>query len=315
MALELDPELEALMAAARAANPNRPHSAEIPVEAFRAGYVMLSQAQSLAGVVCRSIEDKSIPGPAGDIRIREYVPVNVPQGPLPCLVFSHGGGFMIGDLESHDSVCRQLANGAGCKLIALDYRLAPEYPFPAAVEDVVAAVTYICDHAAEMEIDPGRIAVGGDSAGGNLSAVVANTLGAGRLKFQLLIYPSTDMTRETESKRALAEGVILDKRTLEYFHQYYYGVIGMDPADERISPIMSGNLAGAPPAHVVTAQYDPLRDEGKAYADALSAAGVAVTYHCYGGLMHNFIQQTGVVSSTRKAVDEMAGIVGKALRV
>lgn len=304
MDIKLDPELKAVTEAA--ANPDAPHAADVPLEMLRAGYVMISQAQGLPDIPCSSIEDMNVPGAAGEIGARAYVPETVPASPMPLLIFIHGGGFMIGDLDSHDSVCRQLANSAACKVIALDYRLAPEHKFPAAVDDALAAVSWICNNAASLDVDASRIAIGGDSAGGNLSAVVSNALGREKLKFQLLIYPATDRTVETDSLRDLKEGVTLDQRILAYFNDGYFGGTGFDPSDPRISPAKSDDHAKAPPAHVVTAQYDPLRDEGKAYAELLQQAGVAVTYKCYEGLMHNFIQQTGVVGAARIAVDEMA---------
>ncbi len=312
MEIKLDPELQAVVDAAL--NPDAPHGADIPLEMLRAGYVMLSQAQGLADIACTSIEDMTIPGPAGDIGARRYIPADAPAAPMPALIFIHGGGFMIGDLDSHDSVCRQLANSAACQVIAIDYRLAPEHPFPAAADDAIAAANWICDNAASLDIDPARIAVGGDSAGGNLSAVVSNELGRDRLKFQLLIYPATDRTTETESMSVLKKaGVTLDEKILDYFNKNYFGDVEADPADPRISPAKSDRLASAPPAHVVTAEYDPLRDEGRAYAELLEAAGVRVSYKCYDGLMHNFIQQTAVVKSARQAVEDMAAMLKAAL--
>lgn len=314
MEIKLDPELQAVVNAAAEANPDAPHAADVPIDALRAGYVMISQAQSIADVPCLSIENFEIPGPAGAIGARAYVPTNPPAAPMPALIFIHGGGFMIGDLDSHDSVCRQLANGAASKVIAIDYRLAPENKFPAAVEDAMAAASWICEHAGQLDIDPSRIAIGGDSAGGNLSAVVANSLGRDILKFQLLIYPATDRTQQTPSLRDLREGVTLDARILEYFNDGYFGGVDVDTSDPRISPARALDHSKAPPAHIVTAEYDPLRDEGKAYADILEAAGVAVSYECYAGLMHNFAQQTAVVSAAKRAVDDMAAALANGLR-
>ncbi|MDZ7686268.1 MAG: alpha/beta hydrolase [Gammaproteobacteria bacterium] len=314
MEIKLDPELQAVVDATVEANPDAPHAADVPLEALRAGYVMIGQAQSIPDVPCGQIEDFAIPGPAGDIGARAYVPADVPASPMPCLIYIHGGGFMIGDLDSHDSVCRQLANGAGCKVIAIDYRLAPEHKFPAAVEDAMAAATWIVEHAGELELDPARIAIGGDSAGGNLSAIVSNALGRDKLKFQLLIYPATDRTQETESLRELQEGVTLDAKILAYFNDGYFGGIDVDTSDPRISPARADDHTNAPPARVVTAEYDPLRDEGEAYAKILDAAGVPVTCQRYQGLMHNFVQQTAVVSAAKRAVIDLAEALAKGLR-
>lgn len=313
MEIKLDPELKAVVDAAAEANPNAPHAVEVPLEALRAGYVMISAAQSLPNIPCQSVEDRTVPGADGEIGARVYTPEGAGGDALPGLIFLHGGGFMIGDLDSHDSACRHLCNGAKCRVIAIDYRLAPEHKFPAAVDDALTAVSWICENAAELGLDPARIAVGGDSAGGNLSAIMGNELGADKLCFQLLIYPATDRTKETESLRTLKEGVTLDERILEYFNEGYRGGVDVDSADPRVSPALAPEHGKAPPAYIVTAEYDPLRDEGKAYADILEAAGVPVTYVCCEGLMHNFVQQTAVVSAARRAVDDMAAALAKAL--
>jgi acetyl esterase len=320
MEINLDPELQALVDAGIKQNPNPPHAADVPIEMLRAGYVMISKMQSTADIVCGSITDFEIPGPAGPLGARAYMPRASEQGPqnsvLPALIFIHGGGFMIGDLDSHDSVCRQLANVAGVKVIALDYRLAPEHKFPAAVDDCLAACAWIHAQAASLGINPDKIAIGGDSAGGNLSAVVCNHFanhGGPQLAFQLLIYPGIDGREETESRANLREGVTLDTRILEYFSDGYTGGVEVDPGDARIVPSNAPDLSQVPPAHVITAEYDPLRDEGRAYADQLNAAGVAASYRCYPGLMHNFILTTAFVSSSRQAIDDMALVLKEAL--
>ena len=312
MDMNLDPELQVIADAAT----NLPHAADVPLEALRAGFVLTSQMNSLTDVPCDRVEDLVIPGPAGDIPSRSYVPKGAVGTALPGLVFFHGGGFMIGNLESHDSFCRQLANLARVKVIALDYRLAPEHKFPAAVDDCIVATEWVCAHADQLGLDVERIAVGGDSAGGNLAAVVCNHFTENQgpaLAFQLLIYPGIDNSAETESRRALRDAVILDARVIEYFGEAYLGGVDVARTDPRVSPIFASSHAAVPPAHIVTAEYDPLRDEGKAYADTLEAAGVSVTYRCYGGLMHNFIQQTAAVSRARVAVEEMAAVLKEAL--
>ncbi len=179
MEINLDPELKAVVDAAAAANPNPPDVSELPIDMFRAGYVMISEAQSLADIACDQVTDLDVPGADGSIAARLYVPKGAGEEMLPGLIFIHGGGFMIGDLDSHDSVCRQLANGASCRVIALDYRLAPEHKFPAAVDDVISAATHITKHAADYGMDESKLAVGGDSAGGNLSAMLCNHFAAG----------------------------------------------------------------------------------------------------------------------------------------
>ena len=314
MEINLDPELQAVTDAA--AELGSPHAADVPLEALRAGYVMGSQMQSLADVACDKIEDFDIPGPVAAIPARSYTPVGAGDTVMPGMIFIHGGGFMIGDLDSHDSLCRQLANHANCRVVAIDYRLAPENKFPASVDDSIAASKWICENAASLKSDANRIAIGGDSAGGNLSAVVSNHFtetNGPKLAFQLLIYPATNRTVETDSLRDLKEGVTLDEKILSYFNDGYFGGVGTDPADPRISPAMTASHAAVPPAHIITAEYDPLRDEGKAYYEILKASGVEASYHCYPGMMHNFVQQTAVVTNARLAVEEIAGIMKERL--
>ena len=312
MDIKLDPELQVIADIAA----NMAHAADVPLASLREGFVLTSQMYSLADVLCGQVENFAIPGPSGDISARAYVPKGAADTALPGLVFFHGGGFMIGNLESHDSFCRQLANLAGVKVIALDYRLAPEHKFPAAVDDCIAATKWIFAHAYQLDLDDQRIAVGGDSAGGNLAAVICNHFATDcgpTLAFQLLIYPVTDNFVETESRRVLRDTVILDARVIEYFHDGYVGGVDVEPTDPRVSPAYAPSHVAVPATHIVTAEYDPLRDEGKAYADTLEAAGVPVTYQCYTGLMHNFIQQTAVVSRARVAVEEMASVLKEAL--
>ena len=314
MEIRLDPELQVLVDEEKALN--LPHPVDVPLEMLRAGYVQSSQTQSLADIPCDRIEDLKVSGGAEEIAARLYTPKGAGHARTPGLVYIHGGGFMIGNLDSHDSVCRQLANRAGIRVLALDYRLAPEHKFPAAVDDCIAATRWAFDHASALDIEPSRLAIGGDSAGGNLSAVVCNHLShtPGPLPaFQLLIYPATDWSVETESARQLREGVTLDARIMEYFGEGYLGGTDVDVEDPRLSPAKAKDLSGVPPALVVTAEYDPLRDAGSAYADLLTAAGVPTTYRCYSGLMHNFIMLTARVSSCRQAVDDMGDALRAAL--
>jgi acetyl esterase len=256
-------------------------------------------------------EDRKIPGPAGDIPVRVYSPVDAASDTLPGLVFFHGGGFVIGDLETHDDMCRVLSNQAGCRVVAVDYRLAPEHVFPAAVEDCWAATKFVAAHARDFGIDPARLAVGGDSAGGNLSAVVAQLAkqaGGPALVFQLLIYPVTQLgsSVETRSMRENAKGYFLEKEGMDWFTRCYVP----DPAhrdDPRVSPLLCKDLSGLPPAYVITAGYDPLRDEGKDYADALDRAGVSVTYVHYPSMVHGFFSFRSLVPKAKEALAAAAG--------
>ena len=233
---------------------------------------------------------------------------------LPGLVFFHGGGFVIGDLDTHDDLCRCLANGSGCRVVAVDYRLAPEHPFPAAVEDCWAAMKWIAEHASDFGI-AGPIAVGGDSAGGNLAAVVAQLAKSEgpRIAFQLLIYPVTQLGGpEMPSMQENAKGYFLERESMQWFTRMYCPDAAQR-SDPRLSPLIAKDLSGLPPAYVATAGFDPLRDEGKAYADKLDAAGVPVTHVNYPGMIHGFFSLRGLIPKAREAVAASAAAVRAAL--
>lgn len=222
---------------------------------------------------------------------------------LPALVFFHGGGWTIGDLDTHDVLCRQLAAGARCAVFSVDYRLAPENPFPAAVDDAVAATKYLMSNPGPLKIDASRIAVGGDSAGGNLAAVVALELKKHNLAFQLLIYPATDQRCEFDSHSRNGEGYLLTKDAIGFFRGGYLPD-AKDWTDWRASPLLAADHRGVAPAYVLTAGFDPLLDEGRAYAKKLSAAGVAVEYREYADMVHGFMLFGGVVDTANAAVAE-----------
>jgi acetyl esterase len=236
------------------------------------------------------------------MRARHYVPVNDipvsgpgnPMGSEPLLVFFHGGGFVVGDLETHDGLCRLMCRDAGVHVLAVDYRLAPEHKAPAAVEDCYAAYLWAVEHAAELGADSERVAVGGDSAGGNLATVVSRLARDDRDRgvplpaLQLLIYPATNFAADTRSKTLFADGFFLTKRHMDWFRDSYLIGASIDRSDPRISPLLADDLAGLPPALLLTAGFDPLRDEGNLYAEALTAAGVAVDHRQYGSMIHAF---------------------------
>jgi acetyl esterase len=257
--------------------------------------------------------DLAATGRNGAIPLRLYRPLGAAVGAmLPALVYYHGGGWVIGDLDTHDVVCRQLANRAGCVVVAVDYRLAPEHAFPAAVEDAFDALCWVRDQAASLGIDPRQLAVGGDSAGGNLAtvaALLARDGGSIRLRYQLLIYPATDFIGHYESQERLAEGYLLTRANQAWFQNQYLPN-GTDRADWRASPRHAPSHAGLPPAYVLTAGYDPLSDEGEAYAQTLEAAGVAVTRRHFAGQIHGFITMGRVIDAAGIALDE----AGDALR-
>ncbi|TMI08647.1 MAG: alpha/beta hydrolase [Betaproteobacteria bacterium] len=232
------------------------------------------------------------------IAVRAYRPVTGEV--LPALVYFHGGGWTIGDLDTHDVLCRQLANGARCAVFSVDYRLAPEAPFPAAVEDCLAATRFVFEKSGSLKIDVSRIAVGGDSAGGNLAAVVALHRQT-PLAFQLLIYPATDQRCDTESHRRNAAGYLLTREGIEFFRRCYLPEKKYW-ADWRASPLLAASHADLPPAFVITAGYDPLLDEGRAYAERLANAGVEVAYREYSDMVHGFLLFGGVLDTANTAV-------------
>ena len=262
-----------------------------------------------------------LPPPIGEVRdlqsaagtpLRLYRPAQ--PGVHPVLVYFHGGGWTIGDLDTHDVLCRQLCAAAGVAVVAVDYRMGPEYRFPAAVDDCVEATRWVHSQAATLELDATRLAVGGDSAGGNLAAVVCLALraaGAPMPVFQLLIYPATDMRAVAPSHTSNGQGHLLTSDTIAYFRGHY-----VDPAewsDWRASPLLAPDLSGLPPALVLTAGYDPLRDEGRQYADALSAAGNRVQVVCFERQIHGFITMSKLLDEARTAVALCAAVLKEAL--
>jgi acetyl esterase len=256
--------------------------------------------------------DGDFAGPGGKIRFRRYRPQGAAGVPLPTLIYYHGGGFVIGNIETHDSTCRRLANKSRCQVVSIDYRLSPEHPFPAPTDDGVAAFRHIRDNAASFGVDPLRIAVGGDSAGGAIAAVVCQAVrDAGDSQgpaFQMLIYPATDSSKQSASRVAFAEGYFLTKDLMDWFWKAYVPA-GTDLTDLRLSPLLAKDVKGLPPAFVLTAGYDPLRDEGRAYADRLIDAGIKTTYVNYPGTIHGFFSLTRFLSQGLKANDEAAGVM------
>ena len=249
---------------------------------------------------------------ADGIPCRLYRPK--PDAGLGLLVFLHGGGFVIGDLDSHDNVCRSLANGSGHAVLSVGYRLAPEAKFPAALEDAVTAVRWAHANAAALGCDPQRLAIGGDSAGGNLAAVVAN-LGAVPLRMQLLVYPVTDCTMTQPSYTDNGEGYFLTAKGMAWFLGHYLEGTGTAPTDPRVSPLFADDqtLAAAPPAVVITAELDPLRDEGDRYAERLIAQGVPTSHVRFAGMFHGFFSLAEFLDDGRGAVAAAAAMVGAAL--
>lgn len=253
------------------------------------------------------VRDLHAEGPNGAIPLRMYKPLKAGTAPLPVLVYFHGGGWVIGDRDTHDSLCRQLANASRCAVVSVDYRLGPEHRFPGAVDDCIAATYWVRRQAQALGLDASRLAVGGDSAGGNLAAVVAIAArdgGHGELPiaFQLLIYPATDMRRTAPSHTTNGQGYLLTRDTINYFHDHYIDDAAHD-LDWRASPLLHPDLSRLPPAFVLTAGYDPLRDEGLMYSQRLSEAGSRATHICFERQIHGFITMGRVIDEANAAVE------------
>jgi acetyl esterase/lipase len=308
--MPLDPQVQALIASVAGGKPVEQMTPREMREA-------LEQRTRLTGGAPEPVEQVSegqIPRPGGHIPVRIYAPAG--ERPLPGLVFLHGGGWARGSLSTHDPLCRQLASWGGCTVVSVDYRMAPEHPFPAAIEDSVTATRWVITNAAQLGIDPERIAVGGDSAGGNLAAAVALVLrdaDGPKLVHQLLIYPVTDYNFETPSYRDNAEGYMLTRSAMQYYWRLYLRDEA-DAADFRASPLRAADFRNLPAATVMTAEFDPLRDEGRAYADRLREAGVAVRYREYPGLVHGFATSTGAIDAGRAAVQDAAAALREAFQ-
>ena len=311
--MPLDPDAETLHEMIRAAG--RPAFETLTPEearnAFRAGRAAVQpEPQEVA-----QVRDLACPGPRGDIKLRAYRPLGTAAAEvLPALIYFHGGGWLLGDLDSHDAACRHYANGARCRVVSVDYRMAPEHKFPAAVDDSAAATKWIIAEAAALGIDPARVAVGGDSAGGNLSAVLAIMARDGDLPplvYQLLVYPATDMAMVTRSSQTINEGILTTK-TMKWFTDHYLRG-PKDVSDWRASPLRAANLAGVAPALVLTCAYDPLCDEGIAYARRLAREGVRVTHLHFSDEPHGFVGQGKIIRAGNTALDMMAVTLKKVL--
>jgi acetyl esterase len=295
----------------KASQDGRPKLSSLPHAVGRKAVDKMSADGEAAPPDVASVDDGAFAGPGREIGFRRYRPLGSAADALPTLIYYHGGGFVIGNIETHDSTCRRLANKSRCQVISIDYRLAPEHPFPAPIDDGIAAFRHIRDDAASFEADPGRIAVGGDSAGGAMAAVVCQscrTAGEEMPAFQMLIYPATDSSRESPSRKAFAAGYFLDRELIDWFWDAY-APPGTDLEDLRLSPLLEKDFAGLPPAFVLTAGFDPLRDEGRAYANRLIDAGVKTTYVNYPGTIHGFFSMTRFLQQGIKANDEAAAVL------
>jgi acetyl esterase len=304
----LDPEARVILEQLDAIIP---HFDQAGVQGARDALETLAGAAGEPEPVHR-LEDRTIPGPTGPIPVRIYAPKG--DAPLPVLVFFHGGGWVIGSIQTHDGLCRLLANAVGCVVVSVDYRLAPEHPYPAAAEDAYAATRWAADNAAAIGGDPARIAVGGDSAGGNLTAVVAlmaRDRGGPPLVFQLLVYPVTDVPCDNDSYRDNGRDYFLTTDQMRWFFGHYAGSTPrLD--DPYLCPLRAKDLGRLPPALVITAEHDPLRDEGEAYARRLQEAGVPARAKRYPGVFHGFFAMGQLLARGREATADAAAALRSA---
>jgi acetyl esterase len=300
--MPLHPQAQLLVRAAEAAGVI-PFDQQTPAEARAA---MLAQTATMGRPQpVASVEDRHIAGAQCDLPVRVYTPLG--GGPFATLVYFHGGGWVIGSIETHDGLCRALADAAGAIIVSVDYRLAPEHPFPAATEDAYAATCWVADNYARLGARDGRVAVGGDSAGGNLATVVcllARDRGGPDIAWQLLLYPITDYKLDTASYRDYADGHLLTRDAMAWFWRHYLSG-GADREHPYVSPLRAPSLAKLPPALVITAECDPLRDEGEAYARRLAESGVPVTATCYPGMVHGFVRRSRLLDQGCEALDQI----------
>ncbi len=308
--MPLDPRVKRFLNILAAGNP--PDAGSATVEERRKGLVSLME---FAGppVALERVEDRTLPGPHGALRVRLYSPSKAEV--LPGLIYFHGGGLVAGSLDTHDGIGRALCHASGVRVVSVDYRLAPEHRFPAAVEDARAALRYISGHAADFGIDAARLGIGGDSAGATLAAATcqsATRAGGPQLILQLLLCPILDYSRVTASKRELSSGYLVDQATLDHDLKYYLPA-GTAPSNPLVSPLLAGDVSGLPRTLIHTAEFDPLRDEGRNYFERLTQAGNEVSYTCHPGMIHLFYGLGAVIPYARTAFEQIGGEIRAAL--
>ena len=308
--MPLDPQAKAFLD--QIASMGGPPLHALPVADARALMAAMAGISGTPDLPLAKVENRTIPGPAGQIPVRVYTPNGT--GPFGLLVFFHGGGWVIGSLDTHDGTCRELAHGAGCVVMSVDYRLAPEHKFPAGPEDCYAATVWAAANARDLGADPAKIAVGGDSAGGNLTCVVAlmaRDKGGPQLCFQLPIYPATSHALDMPSYVENATGYLLETDAMVWFwgHDLANKADGEHP---YASPLRANDLTGLPPAFVVTAEFDPLRDEGERYAKRLQEAGVPTTLQRFDGMIHGFFGMSGIMDKAKTAIADACAALTKA---
>lgn len=312
--MPLDPDARAVIEMMRAAG--RPPFEQLSPAEAREAYANSRKVLQPAPEEVAETRDAMVPGPHGDIPVRLYRPAGTAASEvLPALVYYHGGGWLLGGLDSHDGACRRFANAAKCRVVSVDYRMAPEHKFPAAIDDSAAATRWTVDNAESLGVDPARVAVGGDSAGGNIAAVMALMARDGALPplaYQLLIYPATDMMMTTVSAQGFPTGVPLTTPTMKWFIDHYMRG-DEDGRDWRASPLRAADLAGTATALVLTCAFDPLCDEGVAYARRLEREGVRVTHLHFSDQPHGFMSMGRMIRAADVAIDMMAAGLRKAL--
>lgn len=310
--MPLDPRVKRFLDVLAAGSP--PSALQASVEQRRA---QLAELMKLSGpeVPVARVQERTVPGPAGPLAVRVYTPLDAPVEELPGLVYLHGGGLVAGTLDTHAPIARALAAAGACRVMSVQYRLAPEHRFPAALEDALAAVGHIAAHAPQFGIDAARLGICGDSAGGTLAAAVCQALaraGGPHLALQLLLCPILDYSRLTGSRREFAVGYLVGQDTLDH-DLLHFAPAGTDPADPRISPLRAADLSGLPQTIIHTAEFDPLRDEGQEYFTRLTHSGTAVSYTCHAGMIHLFYGLGAVIPYARTAFEQIGGEIRAAL--
>jgi len=293
----------------------RPKPWDLPIAVLRRNFAGLMSMVGPKDVPVGNIRNFTIPGPHGEIRARLYAPVAAGGDALPVLIYFHGGGFVVGDLDTHDGICRLFAHEGGFRVIAVEYHLAPEHKWPMPLDDAEAALRWIAANASSLGVDAGRIAVGGDSAGGLITACLTQAMrekGGVTIAYQLLMFPSTDLAGTFTSMEKFAVGYFMDKRTIEWNTEQVLPQ-GVDPKSPKISPLRATDFSGLPPAYVMLAGYDPLHDEGLAYAEKLKQAGIKATVADYSDMVHAFIYLQTVLPQARDAIGAAAKAVKDAL--
>jgi acetyl esterase len=314
--MPLDPYVKQFLRLLASGRQNNPIELDVGERRSALEYLMKLGAPDIPGA---QAQDRVLPTPARPLPVRIYAPLPLEGASasalLPGLIYFHGGGFVAGTVSTHDAIARSLATAGNCRVVSVEYRLAPEDPFPASLEDALAAVNYVAAHAESLEIIPDRIGICGDSAGGTLAAATCQSLartGKLRLALQLLICPILDYSGSSASRRELASGYLVEQATLDHDLKHYVPK-GTDPADPQISPLRADNVAGLPRTIIHTAEFDPMRDEGRAYFDRLVQAGSAVTYTCHPGMIHLFYGLGAVIPYASAAFDQIGGEIRGAL--